>query len=60
MHFTDYVDLLMQRTLQYCKSSADDDKPALPTVPPPLASTYVHPDIINHYFHATKNNYTEQ
>ena len=44
LHFTDYVDLLMQKTLQYCKSTDDDDKPTLPTAPPSLASVYTHPD----------------
>lgn len=44
LHFTDYVDSLMQKTLQYCKSDDDDDKPTLPTAPPPLASAYTHPD----------------
>ena len=37
----DYVDDLMEKTLQYC---IKDDKPTLPTLPPPLASTYTHPN----------------
>ena len=37
----------MQKTLQYCKAINDDDKPTLPTAPPPLASTYIHSD--RHY-----------
>jgi len=32
----------MQKTLHFCNT--DDDKPTLPTVPPPLASAYKHPD----------------
>ena len=36
--------ILMQKTLQYCKTIDDDDKPTLPTAPPPLARAYVHPD----------------
>ena len=28
--------------MEYCIS--DDDKPTLPIAPPPLASTYIHPD----------------
>ena len=43
-YFTEYVDLLMQKTLQYCKTIDDDDKATLPTAPPPLARAYVHPD----------------
>ena len=34
----------MQKTLQYRKTIDDDDKPTLPTAPPPLASKYVQPD----------------
>ena len=33
----------MQKILQYYKT-IDDDKPTLPTAPPPLARAYVHPD----------------
>ena len=48
----DYVDDLIQKTLEYCKDD-DDDRPLLPT-PPPLASAYVHPDkdhipLFSHY-----------
>ena len=43
MYPADYVDDLIQKTLKYCKDD-DDDKPALPTTPPPLASAYIHPD----------------
>ena len=28
--------------MKYCND--DDDKPPLPTTPPPLASAYIHPD----------------
>ena len=41
---TDYVDDLIQKTLDYCKNNEDDDKPLLPTAPPSLASAYTHPD----------------
>ena len=30
------------KTLKYCQD--ENDKPALPTAPPPLASAYIHPD----------------
>ena len=43
MYPADYVDDLIQKTLKYCKDD-DDDKPALPITPPPLASAYIHPD----------------
>ena len=42
LYFADYLDVLMQKTLQFCKT--DDDKPALPTASPSLASTYERPD----------------
>ena len=42
MYFADYVDDLLIKNLQYCQD--DDDKPPLPTAPPPLASAYIHPD----------------
>ena len=51
----------MQKTLQYCKTIDDDDKPTLPTAPPPLASAYVHPDKDTiPLFSRYKNNYIEQ
>ena len=37
----DYVDNLMENTLQFC---INPDKPALPSLPPPLDSTYTHPN----------------
>ena len=42
MLLADYVDELMQKTLHFC--TIHDDKPTLPTEPPPLASAYEHPD----------------
>ena len=51
----------MQKTLQYCKSDDNDDKPTLPTVPPPLGSAYTHPDKDTiPLFSRYKNDYTEQ
>ena len=38
----DYIDELMEKTMHFFTS--DDDKPSLPTPPPPLASKYIHPD----------------
>ena len=57
MYPADYVDDLLMKTLQYCQD--DDDKPPLPTAPPPLASAYTYTQIriTYHCFHITKNNY---
>ena len=42
MHYArDYVDQLMKKTMQFF--TTDEDKPPLPTPPPPLASSYTHP-----------------
>ena len=39
MHYAiDYVDQLMKKTMQFF--TTDEDKPSLPTPPPPLASSY--------------------
>ena len=38
----DYVDKLMKKAIQYCIT--DDNKPTLPSAPPPLASAYEHAD----------------
>ena len=50
----DYVDDLIQKTLEYCKNEGDNDRPLLPTALPPLLSAYVHPDkdhvlLFSHY-----------
>ena len=37
----DYVDKLMKNAIHYCLT---DGKPTLPSVPPPLANAYEHPD----------------
>ena len=39
---TGYANSLLQRTIELC--THEDNKPQLPTVPPPLASQYEHPD----------------
>ena len=39
---TEYADALLLKTIELC--THEDDKPNLPTSPPPLASQYEHPD----------------
>ena len=45
MHYAiDNVDQLMKKTMQFF--TTDENKPSLPTPPPPLASSYTHPNTL--------------
>ena len=54
----DYVDKLMKKAIQYCIT--DDNKPTLPSAPPPLAiaRTNTLTKTLYHYSHVISTNTT--